>query len=95
MGGLRFLIFRGVMGRLPHAWPPRRLALPNLKEINVPALIVVGEYDIPDCHAHAGVMEAGITGSKRVIVNQAGHIVPLGQPAVFNDIVLAFLHDNR
>ncbi len=38
---------------------PRRPALPNLKEIKVPALIIVGEYDIPDCHAHAGATETG------------------------------------
>jgi pimeloyl-ACP methyl ester carboxylesterase len=74
---------------------PKRPALPNLKEIKVPALIVVGEYDIPDCHAHAGAMEAGISGSKRVIINKAGHIVPLEQPAVFNEIALTFLRENK
>jgi hypothetical protein len=74
---------------------PKRPALQNLKEIKVPALIIVGEYDIPDCHAHAGAMETGIAGSKRVIINKSGHIVPLEQPAVFNEIVLAFLHEKR
>ncbi len=74
---------------------PRRPALPNLKEIKVPALIIVGEYDIPDCHAHAGATETGIAGSERVIVNNAGHIVPLEQPAIFNEIVLTFLHETR
>lgn len=74
---------------------PKRPALPNLKEIQVPALIIVGEYDIPDCHAHAGAIEAGITGSKRVIINKAGHIVPLEQPAIFNEIVLTFLEEKK
>ena len=74
---------------------PKRPALPNLKEIKVPALIVVGEYDIPDCHAHAGAIEAGIAGSKRVLVNKAGHIVPLEQPASFNELVLTFLRENK
>jgi 3-oxoadipate enol-lactonase len=73
---------------------PPRPALPNLKEIKVPTLIIVGEYDIPDCHAHAGAMEAGISGSKRVIINKAGHIVPLEQPASFNELVLTFLREN-
>jgi pimeloyl-ACP methyl ester carboxylesterase len=73
----------------------KRAALPNLKEIKVPALIIVGEYDIPDCHAHAGAIETGIAGSKRVIINKSGHIVPLEQPAIFNDIVLTFLHENE
>jgi tetratricopeptide (TPR) repeat protein len=74
---------------------PNRPALPNLKEIKVPALIIVGEYDIPDCQAHAGAMEAGISGSKRVIINRAGHIVPLEQPAIFNEIALTFLRENK
>ncbi len=72
-----------------------RPALPNLKEIKVPALIIVGEYDIPDCHAHAGAIEAGISGSKRVIINKAGHIVPLEQPAIFNETALIFLGEKR
>jgi 3-oxoadipate enol-lactonase len=74
---------------------PKRPALPNLKEIKVPTLIIVGEYDIPDCHAHSGAMEAGIAGSERVIINKSGHIVPLEQPAVFNKIVLTFLHEKQ
>ncbi len=74
---------------------PVRPALPNLKEIKVPALIIVGEYDIPDCHAHAGAIEVGIAGSKRVIINKAGHIVPLEQPAIFNDLVLTFLREEK
>jgi len=73
----------------------KRPALPNLKEIRVPTLIVVGEYDIPDCHAHAGAVETGIAGSKRVIINKSGHIVPLEQPAVFNEIVLTFLREKE
>jgi len=73
----------------------QRPALPNLKEIRVPALIIVGEFDIPDCHAQAGAMETGIAGSQRVIINKSGHIVPLEQPAIFNDVVLTFLHEKK
>ena len=72
---------------------PKRPALPNLNEIKVPALIIVGEYDIPDCHAHAGAIEAGITGSSRIIIKNAGHIVPMEQPAEFNRIVLPFVRE--
>ena len=38
---------------------PSRAALHRLKEIHVPALILVGDADIPDVHAHAGAIEAG------------------------------------
>ena len=45
---------------------PTQPALPRLKEIRVPTLILTGDADIPDVHAHAGAIEAGIPGSRRV-----------------------------
>jgi tetratricopeptide (TPR) repeat protein len=65
----------------------------SLGEIRVPVLIVVGEFDIPDCHAHAGALQAGIEGSERIVVSNAGHLVPLEQPGIFNEIVLTFLRE--
>jgi len=73
------------------ARPPPRPALKFLGEIKVPTLILVGEHDIPDVHAHAGAIEAGITGSRRVIISGAGHLIPLEQPEAFNAEVLKFL----
>ncbi|MFC2165255.1 alpha/beta fold hydrolase [Acidobacteriota bacterium] len=72
---------------------PERPALGRLDEIKVPALIVVGEYDIPDVHAHAGVIEAGISDAKRVIVNNAGHHVPTEQPEILNELILKFIRE--
>jgi pimeloyl-ACP methyl ester carboxylesterase len=74
---------------------PARPALKALKEINVPTLIVVGEFDIPDVHAHAGAINAGIAGSERVIIPGAGHLVPLEQPEVFTAKVLAFMEESQ
>jgi 3-oxoadipate enol-lactonase len=71
--------------------PLARPALPALGEIAVPTLILVGEYDIPDVHAHCGAIEAGIPGAKRIVVSDAGHLVHMEQPAVFNELVLDFL----
>ncbi len=73
---------------------PARPALKALSEIIVPTLILVGEFDIPDVHAHAGAINAGITGSKRVIISGAGHLVPLEQPDVFNETVLTFMGES-
>ena len=39
-------------------YPPP--ALPRLASIKVPTLVLVGEHDIPDVHAHAGAIAAGI-----------------------------------
>jgi len=72
---------------------PKRPALSRLDEIKVPTLIVVGEYDIPDVHAHAGAIEAGISGAKRVLVNNAGHHVPTEQPEILNELILKFIRE--
>ncbi len=71
--------------------PPDRPALGNLHEIKVPALVVVGEYDHPDVHAHSGVIETGIPGAERIIINKAGHLAHMEQPQEFNTQVQSFL----
>jgi 3-oxoadipate enol-lactonase len=65
-------------------------ALHRLGEIHVPTLIVAGEYDIPDVHAHAGAIDAGIAGAQRVVIAGSGHLVPLEQPEAFNAAVRTF-----
>ena len=56
---------------------PTEAALPRLHEIRVPTLLLTGDADIPDVHAHAVVIEAGIYGSRRVVVTDAGHLMYL------------------
>ena len=63
----------------------------RLNEIKVPVLILTGEYDIPDVQAHAGVINAGISGSKRIIIANSGHLIPFEQPDLFNEAVDIFL----
>jgi 3-oxoadipate enol-lactonase len=72
----------------PRPTPP---AAQRLGEIHVPTLILVGEFDIPDVHAHAGAINLGIRSSTRDAVSKAGHLIPLEQPEAFNAKVLAFL----
>ncbi len=71
--------------------PADRIALKFLSEIRVSTLILVGEFDIPDVHAHSGAINAGINGSARIIIPGAGHLIPIEQPALFNAAVLDFL----
>jgi tetratricopeptide (TPR) repeat protein len=71
--------------------PAERPAARFLSEIKVPTLVLVGEYDIPDVHAHAGVIEFGISNAKREIIMKSGHLIPLEQPEAFNESVLKFL----
>jgi 3-oxoadipate enol-lactonase len=72
--------------------PAERLSYKFLSEIKVPALVLVGEFDIPDAHAHAGVIEAGIAHARREIISKSGHLIPLEQPEAFNAAVLNFLN---
>ena len=75
----------------PESRPPERPAVDRLAEIHVPTLILVGESDIPDVHAHAGVLEAGIHGARRKIVRGTGHLIQLEQPAAITWEVLLLL----
>lgn len=70
---------------------PERPALPRLGEIAVPTLIVVGEKDIADVHAHSGAAEAGIPDATRVVLPGSGHLPHLEVPESFNRVVLDFL----
>ena len=72
--------------------PADRPAVNFLSEIKVPALVLVGEYDMPDIHANAGVIEVGIPNAKREVINKSAHLIPLEQPEVFNATVLKFLN---
>lgn len=70
-------------------------ALPRLNEIRIPTLILVGDADIPDVHAHAGVIEAGIPNARRVIVGDAGHLMYMEKPEEFSRLVITFIQNNR
>jgi pimeloyl-ACP methyl ester carboxylesterase len=74
-----------------YARGPGRSAMGLLSEIKVPTLILAGESDIPDVHAHIGVIQAGIAGSQRVVLPHSGHLAHLEVPDAFNKVVLDFL----
>jgi len=73
---------------------PSKPALPVLGDIRVPTLLLVGDADIPDVHAHAGAIEAGIPGARRVVIAGVGHIMYLEKPAEFNRLVIGFIERN-
>jgi len=91
--------FREIMLANPHnltrtgeySRSPARPAVGRLAEIRVPTLVVVGESDIPDVHAHCGAIQAGVPFARRVVAAGAGHLVHLERPAEFNAIVARFL----
>jgi tetratricopeptide (TPR) repeat protein len=75
--------------------PPDRPAIRVLDEISVPTLIVVGEHDIPDVHAHCGAISGGIPNAERTVVSGAAHLVPMEKPDVFNQAVRDFIQRQK
>jgi pimeloyl-ACP methyl ester carboxylesterase len=74
---------------------PVKPALPRLQEIRVPTLLLVGDADIPDVHAHAGAIEAGVPRSRRIVLNNAGHLLYLELPDEFARVVIGFIQANQ
>jgi pimeloyl-ACP methyl ester carboxylesterase len=70
---------------------PEYPALPRLGEITAPTLIIVGEQDAPDVHAHCGAIQAAIPNARRVVLTGSGHVPHLEVPEEFNRTVLEFL----
>jgi 3-oxoadipate enol-lactonase len=70
---------------------PQPAALPRLSEITVPTLIIVGEHDIADVHAHAGALEDGVRGARRQVLTGSGHLPQLEVPDTFNRSLREFL----
>jgi 3-oxoadipate enol-lactonase len=70
---------------------PAKPALPRLHEICISTLLLVGDADIPDVHAHAGAIEAGIPRARRVVISGVGHLMYIEKPAEFSRIVTSFL----
>jgi pimeloyl-ACP methyl ester carboxylesterase len=70
---------------------PRPPAGKRLSEIKAPTLLVLGDRDVPQIKATVEALEKGISGSKKVVIKGAGHMVNMEQPDKFNQALLAFL----
>lgn len=64
---------------------------PRLASLDVPALIVSGEADIPSFMLMAEAYAKALPRARREIIQGVGHLVNVEAPEVFNDLVRAFL----
>lgn len=71
--------------------PLNPLAVGQLAEINVPALIMVGSLDNPEVLRAADMLANEIKGAKKIIISDSAHVPNMEKPAEFNRIVLDFL----
>jgi pimeloyl-ACP methyl ester carboxylesterase len=63
----------------------------RLAELGVPVLVTAGELDVADVLALADFLAANLPNASAVILPDAGHMLPMEQPAAFNRLVLEFL----
>jgi hypothetical protein len=68
-----------------------RARLDRLPEIDCPALIVVGATDHGTPPEMARQVHASLRASERVVIERAGHLSNIEQPAAFNDALLGLL----
>ena len=74
--------------------PVQRLTPPainRLSEIKCPALVIIGEEDLPHIKDAARVLVGGISGAKLVTIPRAGHLVNLDAREAFNQAVESFI----
>jgi pimeloyl-ACP methyl ester carboxylesterase len=63
----------------------------RIEDIGAPALIIVGERDVPDIHTIADLLEARLPQARRIMIPHVGHIANMEAPHAFNEAVLEFL----
>ena len=65
----------------------------DLKTINVPTLIVIGEEDVLSTVADGELMRQNIAGSQLKVIPKAGHYAPWERPEAVGNILRRFLDD--
>jgi 3-oxoadipate enol-lactonase len=71
--------------------PIDRPAITRLNEIKAPTLVIVGDQDLPHCLANADLITSNISGSRKVVIEDAAHLPSLERPEEFNRVLLDFL----
>jgi len=65
----------------------------RLGEIAAPAVVMVGEQDIPDFRLIADILAASLPNAHLSVFSGCGHVPPLEQPDAFNEALIAFLRE--
>jgi 3-oxoadipate enol-lactonase len=65
----------------------------DLKTVNIPTLIMIGEEDVLSTVADGELMRQNITGSQLKVIPKAGHYAPWEQPQAVGTILRQFLDD--
>ena len=74
------------------AWPSD---LPRMPALKVPTLIMTGDHDIADNQATSGAAQALIPGSRRIVIDDAGHLMQLEHPKEIAELIADFVRKGR
>jgi 3-oxoadipate enol-lactonase len=78
-------------GMLPQAADPVEEHPERLREIAVPALVAVGESDMPDFTWSARALAEALPHASHHVIAGAGHLAPLETPDPFRELLSGFL----
>lgn len=70
---------------------PEAAPASQLQRVLAPTLVIVGERDIPDFHAIARLLAAGVVNGELHTMKDVGHMSNMEAPTEFNRLVLRFL----
>jgi len=70
---------------------PKTRTAEALKDFALPALIVVGEHELPDFRDIADEVVKRLPGARKVVLPGVGHMCNMEDPAAFNRVLLEFL----
>jgi pimeloyl-ACP methyl ester carboxylesterase len=71
--------------------PPERPAIERLHEVRAPALVIVGERDLPDFRIIADILAENLPRARKLVVPDAGHLPSLERPEQVNPALLSFI----
>lgn len=66
-------------------------AIGRLGEIRVPALVIVGDADLPELLKMADILAEKIAGARKVVIPNTAHMVNMERPREFEALLLEFL----
>jgi 3-oxoadipate enol-lactonase len=70
-------------------------AVQQLAKLATPALILIGQFDIPDFKDLAQLLNKEIPDSLKIEISGAGHMCNMERPEIFNDLMDQFLIRTR
>jgi pimeloyl-ACP methyl ester carboxylesterase len=85
---------QGAAGAVTEAQDPIEDDPGALGTLAIPALVAVGELDMPDFRSGAERLAQSLRCAPCVVIANAGHLAPLEQPGAFRELLLGFLRES-